>query len=82
VKTENCYNGDMPIPVEFSDIFSRLRTAVPGSHKGQNGKLLIIGGSSLFHAASAWSLQVAARLVDMVFYSSVPGGDSFVFGGS
>jgi len=62
----------MPIPVEFSDIFSRLRTAMPGSHKGQNGKLLIIGGSSLFHAASAWSLQVAARLVDMVFYSSVP----------
>jgi len=25
------------------------------SHKGENGKLLIIGGSVLFHAASLWS---------------------------
>ncbi len=43
-----------------------------GSHKGQNGKLLIIGGSKLFHASSLWSLKVASRIVDMVFYSSVP----------
>ncbi len=42
------------------------------SHKGQNGKLMIIGGSKLFHAASLWSLKVASRIVDMVFYSSVP----------
>jgi len=43
----------------------------PNSHKGQNGKLMIIGGSKLFHAASLWSLKVASRIVDMVFYSSV-----------
>lgn len=42
------------------------------SHKGDNGKLLIIGGSHLFHGASLWSLKVASRIVDMVFYSSVP----------
>ena len=42
------------------------------SHKGQNGKLLIIGGSQLFHAASKWSLDIASKIVDMVFYSSVP----------
>lgn len=41
------------------------------SHKGQNGKLLLIGGSELFHAASKWSLDVASKFVDMVFYSSV-----------
>ncbi len=41
------------------------------SHKGQNGKLLVIGGSQLFHAASIWALTVASRIVDMVFYSSV-----------
>jgi hydroxyethylthiazole kinase-like uncharacterized protein yjeF len=41
------------------------------SHKGQNGKLMIIGGSHLFHAASLWALQIASRIVDMVFYSSV-----------
>lgn len=42
------------------------------SHKGQNGKLLVIGGSELFHAASMWALEVASRIVDMVFYASVP----------
>lgn len=41
------------------------------SHKGENGKVLIIGGSDLFHAASQWSFRVASRLVDMTFYSSV-----------
>lgn len=41
------------------------------SHKGQNGKVLIIGGSDLFHAASQWSFLAASRWVDMVFYSSV-----------
>ena len=43
-----------------------------GSHKGQNGRLLIIGGSHLFHAASLWALTVASRIVDLVHYSSVP----------
>jgi len=42
------------------------------SHKGQNGKVMVIGGSELFHAASLWSLEVVSRIVDMVFYSSVP----------
>ncbi len=41
------------------------------SHKGQNGKLLIIGGSDLFHAAGAWSLEAASKIVDLVLYSSV-----------
>lgn len=42
------------------------------SHKGQNGKLTIIGGSRLFHGASLWALKVASRIVDMVYYSSIP----------
>jgi len=42
------------------------------SHKGQNGRLTIIGGSKLFHGASLWALKVASRIVDMVFYSSIP----------
>ena len=41
------------------------------AHKGQNGKLMIIGGSQLFHAASLWALTIASKIVDMVFYSSV-----------
>lgn len=49
-----------------------------GSHKGQNGKLLIIGGSELFHAASKWSLDIASKFVDMVFYASVPSNNALV----
>jgi ADP-dependent NAD(P)H-hydrate dehydratase / NAD(P)H-hydrate epimerase len=48
------------------------------SHKGDNGKLLIIGGSVLFHAASLWSLKIASRIVDMVFYSSVDSNNEIV----
>jgi len=48
------------------------------SHKGQNGKLLLIGGSHLFHAASLWPLEVASRIVDMVFYSSIPENNEIV----
>lgn len=50
----------------------KIYTPSPDSHKGQNGKLLVIGGSHLFHAASLWALKVASKIVDMVFYSSVP----------
>jgi hydroxyethylthiazole kinase-like uncharacterized protein yjeF len=55
-----------------------LRFPDPNSHKGQNGKLLIIGGSELFHAASKWSLDVASKFVDMVFYSSVPTNNQLI----
>ncbi len=48
----------------------KIRVADPGSHKGQNGRLLVIGGSQLFHAASLWSLTVASRIVDLVHYCS------------
>lgn len=40
------------------------------THKGQNGRLLIIGGSSLFHSASIWSAAIASRFVDIVHYCS------------
>ncbi len=48
------------------------------SHKGQNGKLLLVGGSQLFHAASLWALTVASRIVDMVYYSSVAENNEIV----
>lgn len=57
--------------LSFSDIAS-ISFPKPDSHKGQNGKVLIIGGSTLFHAASLWALEVASRMVDLVHYSSVP----------
>lgn len=48
------------------------------SHKGQNGKLMVISGSKLFHAASIWALTVASRIVDMVFYSSIAENNEIV----
>jgi NAD(P)H-hydrate epimerase len=48
------------------------------SHKGKNGKLMVIGGSHFFHAASLWSLLIASRLVDLVHYSSVPENNRIV----
>jgi hydroxyethylthiazole kinase-like uncharacterized protein yjeF len=60
------------------ELLKQLYVPPPDSHKGQNGKLLIIGGSRLFHAASLWALTVASRIVDMVFYSSVPENNEIV----
>lgn len=56
----------------------KLHVPQPDSHKGQNGKLLIIGGSELFHAASRWSLDVASCFVDMLFYSSIPANNELI----
>lgn len=55
----------------LSALLAGFKYPDPDSHKNQNGKLLIIGGSDLFHSASKWSLDVASKFVDMVFYSSV-----------
>lgn len=48
----------------------KLTFPLSNSHKGQNGRILIIGGSSLFHAASIWAAEIASYFVDIVHYSS------------
>lgn len=40
------------------------------SHKGQNGKALLVGGSQLFHAASMWAAETASHFLDIVHYAS------------
>lgn len=65
-------------PIDLSSYLRKLRLPEPTSRKGQNGKILIIGGSELFHAASKWSLDIASRFVDMVFYCSVPSNAELV----
>lgn len=44
----------------------------PGKNSNgeDNGQVVIIGGSSLFHGAPILSLRAASRLVDMVFFTS------------
>lgn len=55
----------------ITSYFNQIKFPTTLSHKGDNGKALIIGGSDLFHSASFWSFEVISRLVDMTFYSSV-----------
>jgi hydroxyethylthiazole kinase-like uncharacterized protein yjeF len=66
------------IAPELLPFLQNITLPAADSHKGQNGKLLIIGGSELFHAASRWSLDIASRFVDMVFYSSVPSNNELM----
>jgi len=48
----------------------KLFRPAANSTKEDNGKVTIIGGSSLFHGALILALKTASRVVDMVFFSS------------
>ncbi len=41
-----------------------------GSHKGQNGILLVIGGSEKYHGAPLLAIKAASRIVDLVYFHS------------
>ena len=45
-----------------------LRMPDKGSHKGENGKLLIVGGSKQYHGAPMLSILTARRFVDLVYF--------------
>ncbi len=51
-------------------VLGQLYVPPKNSHKGQNGKILIIGGSSLFHSPPQWAAEIASHIVDMVHLSS------------
>ncbi len=55
---------------EIKPFLKKLYIHPADSHKGQNGKVLIIGGSKLFHAASLWAAEISSHFVDMVHYAS------------
>jgi len=54
----------------IKSFLNKLTLPKSNSHKSQNGRVLIIGGSSLFHSASLWAAEVASHFCDMVHYSS------------
>ena len=65
--------------VEFNpEQLKKLYIPATSSHKGQNGKVMVIGGSKLFHAASLWALEIASHIVDMVYYASVTENNQIV----
>ena len=57
----------------------RLYYPPSNSHKGQNGKLLVIGGSKLFHSSIFWSADVASRIVDLVHLTSPANENNQIF---
>lgn len=61
-----------------SGLLKQLYVPAPSSHKGQNGKVLIIGGSHLFHSSAFWALEIASKIVDMVYFSSTPMNNEIV----
>lgn len=54
----------------IDQFLKKLYVAPKDSHKGQNGKVLIIGGSTLFHSSPIWAAEVASHFADMVHFSS------------
>jgi len=60
------------------EIIASLWKPEPQSHKGQNGRVLIIGGSTLFSAACLWPLTVASRIVDLVHFASTEDNNAIV----
>src|SRR3989338_10383137 len=61
-----------------SEILKKLKQPSTDSHKGQNGRLLIIAGSAKFHGALVLACQIASRLVDMVYVLSTPGNQAII----
>ena len=59
-------------------VLKQLYVPDSSSHKAQNGKVMLIAGSKLFHAASIWPLTVISRIVDMTFYASVSDNNEIV----
>lgn len=60
----------------ISRILASLRRPKKDSHKGQNGKLLIIGGSVKYSGSPVFEILAARRFVDLIFFSP---GDSDPF---
>lgn len=57
-------------PFDLTPYLKTINLPKQNGIKGDHGRVLVIGGSELFHAASFWSASMASRLVDMVHFSS------------
>ncbi|MFN7991818.1 MAG: NAD(P)H-hydrate dehydratase [Candidatus Micrarchaeia archaeon] len=57
----------------------KLNTPLKGSRKGDNGRLLVIGGSRDYHGAPVFSLLAARRFVDLLYFLPAE-SDPFLLG--
>ena len=56
--------------LDLTPYLSQIKLPATHNKKGDNGRVLVIGGSRLFHAAAFWSASMASLLVDMVHFTS------------
>ena len=61
-----------------SAIINSLNKPKKTSHKGQNGRILIIAGSERFHGALMMAVKTASRIVDMVYVHSTEQNSDFI----
>ena len=61
-----------PIELNHANVRKMLRPRAPDSHKGQNGKLLIVGGSWLYYGSPALVARAAYRAGADLVYLLVP----------
>jgi len=61
-----------------SKVVKSLYQPPAGSHKGQNGVVLIIAGSEKFHGAPLFAAKIASKIVDLVYFSSVPENNELI----
>ena len=54
------------------EILKKLILPKPGSHKRQNGRLLIMAGSKKYHGALLYAIKAASRIVDLVYVLTTP----------
>lgn len=54
------------------NILKKIKSPKKKSHKGQNGRLLVVAGSNKYHGALLLTIEAAARIVDMVYVHTVP----------
>ncbi len=69
-KTENCVTVTLGVPREFETLVGPgdvrfLKKRRKDSHKGDNGRVLIIGGSPIFHGAPIYAAMAASTIVDL-----------------
>jgi ADP-dependent NAD(P)H-hydrate dehydratase / NAD(P)H-hydrate epimerase len=53
-----------------ASILKKLKRPDERSHKGKNGRILVIAGSEKYHGALLLALQTTSRIVDMVYVHS------------
>ncbi|OGE83955.1 MAG: NAD(P)H-hydrate dehydratase [Candidatus Doudnabacteria bacterium RIFCSPHIGHO2_01_FULL_49_9] len=48
----------------------KIKLPKPKSHKGENGRLLIIAGSEKYHGSLLYAVKAASRIVDLIYVLS------------